>query len=51
MLYILSFIVFVHKMMARALLHISKAGVQIDVLHAFHDVGVDERAVLPEGAD
>ena len=51
MLYILSFIVFVHKMMAHALLHISKAGIQIDILHAFHDVCINKGTDFPEGTD
>ena len=31
--------------------HIAKAGIQVDVLHAFHDIGVYEGAGLSEGAD
>ena len=47
----LSFIVFVHEAAAHPVLHIAKAGVQINVLHAFHDIGVYEGAGLSEGAD
>ena len=47
----LSFIVFVHKVAAHPVLHIAKAGIQVDVLHAFHDIGVYEGAGLSEGAD